>query len=122
MSEFETAKFLDLLADDCASYEREGKQFQADPSLLGPRLVAASKSFAEQEVLLNCLLDNRWVSAKSANDGRYRVWSADTGKIVKGQEEGSEDRLTAIHVASIVQCLQSAAQLLAESDPNQSSD
>jgi hypothetical protein len=124
MSEFkfETVKFLELLVEACASAEREGKQFEADPSKLGPRLEGAYKSFAEQEILLEALLDNRWVSAQSPEDQRFRVWSADTGKILKGQEAGSDDQKEAIHVAILGKFLQAAAQQLSESDPSQSSD
>lgn len=122
MSEFDTAKFLDLLADDCADSEREGKQFQADPSLLGPRLVAASKRFGEQEHYLNALLENHWVVAKSPEDGLWRVWSGDTGKIVGDQKRGHEDRMDAIDFAIIAKYMPAAAPQPDACDPSQSSD
>lgn len=95
MSKFDTVKFLNLLADDCAAHEAKGEQFSADPSVLGPLLMTAANRFAEQ-AHLTALLENRWVVAKSPEDGRWRVWSADTGAILESQAAGSESRLEAV--------------------------
>ena len=98
MSKFDTVKFLNLLADDCATYESKGEQFTADPSTLGPLLMTAANRFAEQEHL-TALLENRWVVAQSTEDGLWRVWSADTGRILNNQVAGFESRLEALEVA-----------------------
>ena len=95
MSKFDTVKFLNLLADDCAAHEVKGEQFTADPSKLGPLLMTAANRFAEQ-AHLTALLENRWVVARSPEDKRWRVWSADTGAILDNQAAGSESRLEAV--------------------------
>lgn len=100
MSEFDTAKFLDLLSDACVEVEVRGEQFQADPNILGPRLLAASKSFEKQKMYLDALLENRWVVYQSP-DGLWRVWSLDTGGILKGQRDGYKERLEALDLAII---------------------
>lgn len=95
MSKFDTVKFLNLLAEDCAAHANEGEQFSADPNKLGPLLLTAADRFAEQ-AHLTAFIENRWVVAKSPEDGRWRVWSADTGAILESQAAGSESRLEAV--------------------------
>ena len=46
MKQFHAAEFLRDLVDDCASSEREGKHFAADPSKLGPLLESALRAFS----------------------------------------------------------------------------
>lgn len=105
MIDFDTKKFLDLLVDACADVEAKDEPFKADPSLLGPRLLSASKSFSTQEMHLNALLENRWVVSQSPEDGLWRVSSADTGKFAGGQEKGSHGRLNALDAAIIAKCM-----------------
>ncbi len=43
MKKFNAVDFLRALVDDVASSEREGKQFAADPSILGPLLLSVQQ-------------------------------------------------------------------------------
>ncbi len=43
MKQFNAIDFLRALVDDVASSEREGKQFVADPSILGPLLLSVQQ-------------------------------------------------------------------------------
>ena len=71
---FNAINFLRNLVDDVASSEREGKQFAADPSILGPLLLSV------QEELTLLTLRMRAQSEHRVNDGavnaraRSRSW------------------------------------------------
>ena len=109
--EFDVKKFLDLLAEAVVDAARAGDQFVADPDLLGPRLMSASKRVESDLMYLEALRDNRWVVAQSPEDQRWRVWSADTGKIVAGIKEGGDDWENALDLAMIAKALAEAPRL-----------
>jgi hypothetical protein len=103
--EFDAKNFLDLLLEAVVEADRAGKQFEADPELLGPRLMSAAKRVGADAMYLEALRDNRWVVARSPEDQRWRVWSADTGKIVAGIKEGGDDWENALDLAMIAKAL-----------------
>ena len=109
--EFDVKKFLDLLAEAVVDAARAGDQFVADPDLLGPRLMSASKRVESDLMYLEALRDNRWVVAESPEDGRWRVWSADTGKIVAGIKGGGDDWEDALDLAMIAKAIAEAPRV-----------
>ena len=109
--EFDVKHFLDALAEAVVEAAQAGKQFEADPDLLGPRLMTAAKRVEEDTMYLEALKDNRWVVAQSPEDGRWRVWSADTGKILPGQEPGGDDWENALDIAVIAKAIAEAPRL-----------
>jgi hypothetical protein len=89
--EYDVKLFLSELAKSCAEDALAGKQFEADPDLLGSHVLSALGRVESDLIYLEALRDNRWVVARSPEDKRWRVWSADTGKIVAGIKEGGDD-------------------------------
>jgi hypothetical protein len=109
--EFDVKVFLDLLAEAVVEAAQAGKQFEADPDLLGPRLMTAAERVAADVMYLEALRDNRWVVARSPEDGRWRVWSGDTGKIVAGIKDGGDDWEDALDIAMIAKACAEAPRL-----------
>ena len=109
--EYDVKHFLDELAKECVEMAQDGKQFTADPDLLGPIAMTAAKRVEEDTMYLEALRDNRWVVAQSPEDGRWRVWSADTGKILPGQEPGGDDWENALDIAVITKAIAEAPRL-----------
>lgn len=75
MREFHAADFLRALEDDCASSETEGKQFEADPSILGPLLSSAWRELTLLAIHYEALKDRFWQVYKS-DGSKWRVCSA----------------------------------------------
>ena len=109
--EFDVKHFLDELAKECVEMAQDGKQFTADPDLLGPIAMTAAERVTADLMYLEALRDNRWVVAKSPEDGRWRVWSADTGKIVAGIKEGGDDWEDALDIAMVAKAFAEAPRL-----------
>jgi hypothetical protein len=105
---FDVKNFLDLLAEAVVEAAQADKQFEADPDLLGPRLMTAAERVAADVMYLEALRDNRWVVAKSPEDGRWRVWSGDTGNIVAGIKDGGDDWEDALDIAMVAKAFAEA--------------
>ena len=109
--EFDVKVFLDALAEAVVEAAQAGKQFEADPDLLGPRLMTAAERVAADLMYLEALRGNRWVVAQSPEDKRWRVWSADTGKIVAGIKDGGDDWEDALDIAMVAKAFAEAPRL-----------
>ncbi len=123
---YDVKLFLDELATSCAELSLAGKQFTTDPERLYKQVATAAERVAADVMYLEALRDNRWVVAKSADDGRWRVWSGDTGKIVAGIKDGGDDWEDALDIAMVAKAFSEAQPVFGQppvdSDPNQSSD
>ena len=60
MREFNADRFLSNLIDDVASSEREGKQFEADPSILGPLLLSVQQELTVLTLRYDTLKKRSW--------------------------------------------------------------
>ena len=109
--EYDVKRFLDELAKECAEVALAGKQFEADPDLLGTHVLTAAARVEADLMYLEALRDNRWVVAQSPEDKRWRVWSADTGKIVAGIKEGGDDWEDALDIAMVAKAVAEAPRL-----------
>ena len=88
MKEFHAGDFLRDLVDDCASSEREGKQFAADPSILGPLLCSISRELTLLTVRYEALRNNFW-QVRRSDDSKWRVYSAAVSlEVLDGHEAG----------------------------------
>ncbi len=88
MREFDAADFLRALEDACASSETEGKQFEADPSILGPLLLGVQKELTLLTLRYEALKNHFWQVRKS-DDSKWRVYSAEVSfEVVDGHEAG----------------------------------
>ncbi len=57
MREFNADRFLSNLIDDVASSDREGRQFAADPSILGPLLLSVQQELTALTLRYEALKD-----------------------------------------------------------------
>ncbi len=88
MKAFDATDFLRDLVDDCASSEAEGKQFAADPSILGPLLLSVQKQLSLFSLRYDALKNNFWQVRKS-DDSKWRVYSAAVSlEVLDGHEAG----------------------------------
>ncbi len=88
MREFRAADFLRDLVDDCASSEREGQKFEADPSILGPLLLGVQKELTLLSLRYDALKKRSWQVRKS-DDSKWRVYSAAVSlEVLDGHEAG----------------------------------
>ena len=60
MREFNADRFLSNLIDDVASSERKGKQFEADPSILGPLLLSVQQELTVLTLRYDTLKKRSW--------------------------------------------------------------
>ena len=60
MKKFNAINFLRALVDDVASSEREGKQFAADPSILGPLLLSVQQELTVLTLRYDALKKRPW--------------------------------------------------------------
>ena len=60
MKQFNAIDFLRALVDDVASSERAGKQFAADPSILGPLLCSTSRELTLLTLRYEALKNSFW--------------------------------------------------------------
>lgn len=105
---YDVKQFLDLLTEAVVESAQAGKQFEADPELLATRLMTAAERVEADLMYLEALRDNRWVVAQSPEDGRWRVWSADTGKIVSGISDGGDDWEDALDISMVAKACDEA--------------
>ena len=103
MREFAAADFLHALEDACVSSETEGKQFEADPSILGPLLSSAWRELTLLSIHYEALKDRFWQVHK-AHDAKWRVCSAEvSSEVLDGQEAGFDSPEEALNEA-ILRC------------------
>ena len=60
MREFNADRFLSNLIDDVASSDREGRQFAADPSILGPLLLSVQQELTVLTLRYDALKKRPW--------------------------------------------------------------
>ncbi len=60
MKKFNADRFLGALIEDVASSAREGRQFAADPSMLGPRLLSVQNELALLTLRYEALKKRSW--------------------------------------------------------------
>jgi hypothetical protein len=90
MKQFNAIDFLRALVDDVASSEREGKQFAADPSILGPLLLSVQQELTVLTLRYDPLNERLWQVHKS-DDSKWRVYSAAVSlEVLDGQGDGSD--------------------------------
>ncbi len=78
MKKFNAINFLRALVDDVASSAREGKQFAADPSILGPLLLSVQQELTVLTLRYDALRNNIW-QVRQSDDSKWRVYAADAG-------------------------------------------
>ncbi len=90
MKKFNAIKFLRDLVDDVASSAREGKQFAADPSILGPLLLDVQKELTLLTLRYDALKKRSW-QVRKGDDSKWRVRSAEvSSEVLDGQQAGFE--------------------------------
>ena len=103
MREFDAAEFLRALEDACASSETDGKQFEADPSVLGPLLSSAWRELTLLSIHYEARRDQFW-QVHEADDSKWRVCSAQvSSEILDGQQAGFDSPEEALNEA-ILRC------------------
>ena len=103
MREFDAADFLRALEDACASSETKGKQFEADPSVLGPLLCSTSRELTLISSHYAALKDRFW-QVHQSDDSKWRVCSARvSSEVLDGQETGFDSPEEALNEA-ILRC------------------
>lgn len=99
MNEFDAAGFLRALENACASSETDGKQFEADPSVLGPLLSSAWRELTLLSIHYEALKDRFW-QVHEAGDSKWRVCSAQvSSEVLDGQEAGFDSPEEALNEA-----------------------
>ena len=103
MKAFHAGDFLRDLVDDVASSERDGNQFEADPSILGPLLIGVQKQLTLFSLRYDALKNNFWQVRKS-DDSKWRVYSAAVSvEVLDGHEDGFHSPEEALD-AAILRC------------------
>ncbi len=103
MKKFNAVDFLRALVDDVASSEREGKQFAADPSILGPLLLSVQEELTVL-ALRHDALKNRFWQMRKGDDSKWRVCSAEvSSEVLDGQGDGFDSPEEALDGA-ILRC------------------
>jgi len=103
MKRFNAINFLRDLVDDVASSEREGKQFAADPSILGPLLVSVQQELTVLTLRYDVLKKRPWQVGK-CDDAKWRVCSAEVSlEVLEGQADGFDSPEEALDRA-ILRC------------------
>ena len=103
MKEFHAIDFLRHLVDDVASRAREGKQFAAAPSILGPLLCSTSRELTLLSLRYDSLKNKFW-QVRKCHDSKWRVCSARvSSEVLDGQQAGFDSREEALDGA-ILRC------------------
>ena len=103
MKKFNAINFLSALVDDVASSDREGRQFAADPSMLGPRLLGAQTELTLLTLRYDAL-KNRFWQVRKGDDSKWRVYSAEvSSEVLDGQGDGFDSPEEALDEA-ILRC------------------
>ena len=76
MKAFHAGDFLRDLVDDVASSERDGNQFEADPSILGPLLIGVQKQLTLFSLRYDALKNKFW-QVRKGDDSKWRVYTAE---------------------------------------------
>ena len=94
---------MHVLIDDVASSEREGKQFAADPSILGPLLCSTSRALLLLTLRYEALKNEFW-QVRQSDDSEWRVYAAAvSSEVLDGQQAGFESPEEALDGA-ILRC------------------
>ena len=103
MKKFNAINFLSALVDDVASSDREGRQFAADPSMLGPRLLGAQTELTLLTLRYDALKNEFW-QVRKGDDSKWRVYSATvSSEVLDGQGDGFDSHEEALDGA-ILRC------------------
>ncbi len=103
MKKFNAVDFLRDLVNDCASSEREGKQFAADPSKLGPLLQSTWREFTLLTLRYEALHERLW-QVHQSDDSKWRVCSAQvSSEALDDQADGFHSSEEALD-AAILRC------------------
>jgi hypothetical protein len=103
MKQFNAIDFLRHLVDDVASSDREGRQFAADPSMLGPRLLGAQTELTLLTLRYDALKNEFW-QVRKGDDSKWRVYSAAvSSEVLDGQGDGFDSHEEALDGA-ILRC------------------
>ena len=103
MKKFNAINFLSALVDDVASSDREGRQFAADPSMLGPRLLGAQTELTLLTLRYDALKNEFW-QVRKGDDSKWRVYSAAvSSEVLDGQGDGFDSPEEALDGA-ILRC------------------
>ena len=90
MRKFNAIRFLRNLVDDVASSAREGRQFVADPSILGPLLISVQWELTVLTLRYDALKNEFW-QVRKGDDSKWRVYSAAVSlEVLAGQQAGSD--------------------------------
>ncbi len=88
MKQFNAINFLSALVDNVASSDREGKQFAAAASILGPLLLSVQQELTVLTLRYDALNERLWQVHKS-DDSKWRVYSAAvSSEVLDGQGDG----------------------------------
>ncbi len=102
MREFNADRFLSNLIDDVVSSAREGKQFAADPSILGPLLLSVQQELTVLTLRYDALRGS-W-QVRKGDDSKWRVYSAAvSSEVLDGQQAGFDSSEEALD-AAILRC------------------
>ncbi len=103
MKKFNAINFLRDLVDDVASGAREGEQFAADPSILGPLLLSVQQELTVLTLRYDALKKRSW-QVRQSDDSKWRVCSAEvSSQVLGGQQAGSDSAEEALDGA-ILRC------------------
>ncbi len=104
MKKFNAINFLRDLVADVASSAREGKQFAADPSILGPLLLSVQQELTVLTLRYDALKKRSW-QVRQSDDLKWRVCSPEIQQlaILDGQAEGFDSPEEALDEA-ILRC------------------
>ncbi len=103
MKKFNAINFLRALVDDIAATERAGKEFVADPSMLGPRLLGAQTELTLLTLRYDALKNEFW-QVRQSDDLKWRVYSAAvSSEVLDGQGDGFDSHEEALDGA-ILRC------------------
>jgi hypothetical protein len=103
MKKFNADRFLSNLIDDVVSSAREGKQFEADPSILGPLLLTVQEEHTVLTRRYEALKNEFW-QVRKGDDSKWRVYSAAvSSEVLDGQQAGFDSSEEALD-AAILRC------------------
>ena len=99
MRKFDAIRFLNNLVDDIASSDRERKQFEADPSILGPLLISVQQELTVLTLRYDALKNEFW-QVRKGDDSKWRVYSAAvSSEVLDGQQAGFDSSEEALDAA-----------------------
>ncbi len=103
MKQFHVDRFLSNLIEDVVSSAREGKQFAADPSILGPLLLSVQQELTVLTLRYDALKKRSW-QVRQSDDSKWRVYAAEvSSEVLDGQADGFDSAEEALDGA-ILRC------------------